>query len=311
MGLKVVFFGTPEIAAIILEELVKRKIEIIAVVTRPDKVGGRHLKIQKHPVKQVAEDLQLPLYQPEKVGSVEFLEKLKEMNPDLFIVAAYSEIFKDNFLSIPRLGCINVHPSLLPKYRGAAPMERAIMAGESATGVTIMAMNPRIDAGNILAVGKIDIDEEMTGGELAKKLAYLGSELLCSVIGAIERGECPSIVQNDLEASPAPKIKAEEERIDWKKSARELHNQIRALSPKPGVWTQILLRGNQRRLLIKKAKSEPLLSGLPGEILSENGLVVGTGSGALRLLEVQLDGKKAMSVTDFLRGIAKEEIIFE
>lgn len=311
MALRVVFFGTPEIAAIILEELAKKDVDILAVVTRPDREAGRSLKLKEPPVKILASKLELPLYQPEKASSSEFLETLRAMKADLFIVAAYSEIFKENFLLLPRLGCINVHPSLLPKYRGAAPIERAIMAGEKETGVTIMAMNPRIDAGNILAVGKIAIDDEMTGGELTLKLAHLGSEMLSKVILAIERGNCPSIAQNDQEATPAPKLTREEEKIDWHKSAEALHHLIRALSPKPGAFAQITIKGNSKRLLIKKAKYEPLLEGPIGKILSIDGLVVGTSKGALRLLEVQLEGKKAMAISDFLRGYSKDEIFFE
>ncbi len=310
MEARIVFFGTPEFAATILEDLISFGAHVALVVTRPDKPRGRNLESAPPPVKQVAEAHHLPLAQPIKVQGEEFLATLKELDADLFIVAAFSEIFREPFLKMPRLGCINVHPSLLPKYRGAAPIERALMAGEKRSGVTIMALNPLVDAGDMLAVEEVDVGPDETAGELAARFAKLGSKLLWQVIKKIEAGKLERQVQNSSEATLAPKLKPEDEVVRWNRSAREIHNQIRALSPRPGSYAWVNVRGVKRRLLIKKAALELSREGKAGQILDEPGLVVAAEQGALRLLTVQLEGKKALSAEEFLRGIPKNELEF-
>lgn len=308
---RLAFFGTPPFAATILEDLIRKGAHIVAVVTRPDKPVGRSNKLQPSAVKVVAQNSQLPLYQPLKASSPEFVNILKELNCDLFVVAAYGEIFKENLLAVPRLCCINVHSSLLPKYRGAAPIHRSVMAGDSETGVTIMVMQRALDAGDILGVAKVPIPPDMTTGELTALLAQKGGEELWRVLQAFEKGAPTRLPQNPSLASTAPKITLDEAKVDWSKNAQTLHNLIRGVTPHPGAWCPITFRGQSKRLLIKKARPEPHLRGPPGTILPEKGLVIACGEGALSLLEIQLEGKKSLPIADFLRGISRDDLSFK
>lgn len=312
MGPRLIYFGTPRFAAYILEYLLKEGAEIIAVVSRPDKPQKRSAEPIPTPVKKLALVHNLPVYQPKKVSDPEFANFLKSLNADLFVVAAFAEILKDNVLEIPKLGCINVHASLLPKYRGAAPIERCVMAGEKESGITIMKMALELDAGDILAVVKTPILEEMTAGELSETLSHLGAPALWKVIQELEKGATHPIKQEASLSTYAKKLKPEEGEINWNQPCEEVDNHIRGVSPKPGAWVWVTLRKEKKRLLIKKARKEPLVSGNPGEILSKipSELVVGCKTGACRLLEVQLEGKSAMPVAAFLRGIPINQIKF-
>jgi methionyl-tRNA formyltransferase len=295
--MQIVFFGTSSFAARILVKLLESSHQVLAIVTRPDRVKGRHLQALPPPVKETASQLSphTPLFQPEKASAPEFASTLTDYQADLFVVVAYGEIIKKNLLEMPRLGCINIHASLLPKFRGAAPIQRSLMAGEKETGITIIEMVLQMDAGDILAIESIPVDEEMTFGELEPKLCELGIKLLFQVLEDFKKNTVSKVPQDHALATLAPKLTPEDEKINWSLSASHIHNQIRALSPSPSAWCQITLGEDLKRLKIKKAKvvSEK----------SQEGWVVPCGQGALELQEVQLEGKKAMSAQDFLRGL--------
>ncbi len=277
-------------------------IQVVAVVTKADKPVGRKGTPQPPAVKKLALAHNLPIYQPEKASDPEFVTFLKTLDADLYVVAAFSEILKENLLEAPRLGCINVHASILPKYRGAAPIQRCIMAGEKESGVTIMAMDKGLDTGGILSIAKTPITEEMTAGELAIKLTEIGSKALIDVIKNFET--ITPQPQPEGETCYAKKLKPEDGKIDWNQPCETIHNLIRGVSPKPGAWCEVLVRGVKKKLSIKKASQEPTLSGKPGEILStgSKSLLVACQTGALSLDIVQLEGKKALAINEFLRG---------
>lgn len=308
--MRVVFFGTPQFAQTILAYLIDKNVEIAAVVTRPDQAVGRSKALVPPPVKELALAKSLPVYQPTKASDPEFASFLNTLDADFFIVSAYAEILKQNILDIPRLGCINVHASILPKYRGAAPIQRSIMAGETETGVTIMKMALKMDAGDILAIRKTDITPEMTAGELMQKLADLGKEALLEVIQKMMNGEEIGEKQDSSEATFAKKLHLEDGEIDWFQPCETVHNQIRGVTPKPGAWCWVELKGVKRRLLIKKSSLQPQTEGEAAEIdrKESSKLIVGCGKGSVRLLNVQLEGKKMMTDEEFLRGIHLEKL---
>lgn len=304
-SLKVVFFGTSVFAANLLAFLLKQNVDVVAVVTRMDKPRGRSSQLLPPPVKETLQSfrLDIPLYQPKKASTQEFVEVLKQHDADLFIVVAYGEIIKENLLHLPKLGCINIHASLLPAYRGAAPMQRALMDGVVKTGVTIIDMVIEMDAGDMIAAVEMDISQEMTLGELSEKLCALSCPLLLDVIENFKKGAVVRTAQDRSKVTFAPKITAEEEQIDWNTSAQQIHNKIRALSPQPGAWCHILIGDQIKRLKIKKSLASSL-SGQVGENLSLNQeeWIIACQTGSLSLLEVQLEGKKAMPIKEFLQG---------
>lgn len=284
---------------------------MVAVVTRPDKPRGRSGTPAPTAVKEAALHHNLPVYQPQKASTPEFAEVLKGLNADVFVVAAYAEILKQNILDIPPLGCINVHGSILPKYRGAAPVQRAIMAGESETGVTIMKMALEMDAGDILAIRKVNIPLEMTAGQLMDALADIGKDALWEVLQALPHASATR--QDPSEATHAKKITPEDTFVDWNKPSRMLHNQIRGVTPNPGAWCWIKVKKEKKRLSLKKTLPLEVPQGNPGEIVSRSTseLVIACGEGSLQLLEIQLEGKKAMSVDQFLRGTPLTQLSFQ
>jgi len=304
--LRIIFFGTPSFAANILNYLVDRGHEIVAIVTRPDKPRGRSKQLLPSAVKALAQEKypNIPLFQPIKASTDAFVEKIKELSPDLFLVVAYGEIIKENLLTVPTHLCINIHASLLPKYRGAAPIQRALMAGEKESGITIIEMVREMDAGPMLGIEKVKIDEEMTFGQLEESLCAISGPLVESVIKKIEQGTIQKIAQDSSAVTFAPKITVEDRLISWERSAEEIHNQIRSLSPYPGALCTVELKGQKKKLQIKKARKNLNLSGKPSEILSyqKNEWVVACGKGAISLEEVQLEGKKAMPTAEFIRG---------
>ncbi|NGX61041.1 MAG: Methionyl-tRNA formyltransferase [Chlamydiae bacterium] len=309
--MQIVFFGTPSFAATILDSLLSHPFSVVAVVTRPDKPKGRSGKPQFLPVKKLALEKDLPLYQPDKASSEEFAAFLKTLDADLFVLAAYAEILKENVLEIPSKGCINVHASLLPKYRGAAPIQRCLMAGDDISGVTIMKMERKLDAGEILETASTPVPEEMVAGELMEKLSHLGAEALIRVLQRVAQGEqVKGELQDPSLVTLAPKLKPEEGELDLRESSTKLHNQVRGVTPKPGAWIWVEIRGEKKRLLIKKTHSHPSLQGEIGETLSTSPWVIGCGEGGLELLEVQLEGKKALDTPAFLRGIPSTLIHF-
>lgn len=305
--MKIIFFGTSSFAARVLSYLIAQNQEVVAIVTRPDRFKGRNLQPSPPPVKETALKVcpEIPIFQPEKASAPEFAEILRTYQADLFVVVAYGEIIKKNLLEMPKLSCINIHASLLPKFRGAAPIQRSLMAGEKETGITIIEMSTQMDAGDILAIEAIPVPESMTFGELEPFLCTLSCTMLLNVLDQFEQGTVKKISQDHSLATLAPKLTAEEELIDWSRSATAIHNQIRALSPQPAASCQVLIGNDKKRLKIKKAEIVQGQREPGGTVLhlGKEGFVVACGEGALRLLEVQLEGKRAMSVSDFIRGI--------
>jgi len=312
---KIVFFGTSSFAARILKYLIEQRVEIVAIVTRPDRMKGRTLKSSPPPVKEIAEELHLslPIYQPEKASTEEFAQVLQSLKSDLFLVVAYGEILKQNLLNIPPKGCVNIHASLLPHYRGAAPMQRALMDGVKETGISIIEMTLQMDAGDILEIRSLPVSEEMTFGELEEKMCALACSCVSKVLQDVEKGTVKKVSQDHALATLAPKMRPEEEEIRWDKTAVEIHNQIRALSPAPGAWAWLNIGSERKRLKIKKSSVFSCKHvEVPGKILlcsPKEGWMVACRENAVRLLEVQLEGKRAMSAEDFLRGIAPSKIL--
>jgi methionyl-tRNA formyltransferase len=303
----IVFFGTSPFAVHILRSLLEHKLNIVAVVTRTDKPQGRSLKVSPPPVKQLVlqSHPDLPVLQPLKTSTSEFAELLKKFKPDLFIVAAYGEILKNFILEIPRLGAINVHGSILPKYRGAAPIQRSLMNGDPETGITIIKMVLEMDAGDMLERVKIPLSADATFGEMEQKLAEISCPALIKVIHDIEKRTLHPTPQDSSQVSFAPKITSQETEIQWSRPAQEIHNLIRGISPQPGAWCWVDIHGEKKRLKIKRSHIATGYSpGYAGENLSftDKEWVVACGEGALRLVEVQLEGKKSLPIQDFLRG---------
>lgn len=299
--MKLIFFGTPLFAAESLKDLLSHKVQVAAVVTQPDRPKGRSLALTPSPVKSLALEKNIPVLQPEKASEEVFLERLRALKGDLFVVVAFGQILPQKLLDIPRLGCINVHASLLPKYRGAAPIQRAILAGEKETGIAIQKMVRQLDAGDVIVVSKTAISSEMTFGELENRLIELAKPLLLRVVHSYEKGIPPAERQNHELATYASKLKPEERLIDWRHPSEGIHNQIRAFSPRPGAWCWIEVEKERKKLKILRSKpvSE---SGKPGELVSIIGGIVACGDGAIKLIDVQPEGKKAMRAADWLRG---------
>ena len=291
--MNIVFFGTPEVAETILTDLIEHHVNIVGIVTRPDKPKGRSKKLKPPPVKSCAQDKlpSVPIFQPPKASTPEFAQSLKQLNPDVFVVVAYGEIIKQFLLDIPRLGCINVHFSLLPKWRGAAPMQHAIMAGDRETGVCVIEMVAAMDAGDIFGISKLPLPDDMTCGELSDQLCASGGPLVRKVLGELESGTVKRIIQDVNAVTLAPKIQPQMTQIDWSQSANDIHNQIRALAPKPGAWTYAQVGGEKRRIKILLSKVS-----VQGEWIES------CGEGNLEILKVQLEGKKPIETRSFLLG---------
>lgn len=310
--MKIVFFGTSSFAARILATLIQHEHNIVAIVTRPDRTKGRHLQLSPPPVKEIAQQLKpsIPILQPEKASTPEFASHLQTLNADLFVVVAYGEIIKKSLLEMPTLGCINIHPSLLPKYRGADPIRPCIMAGEKETGVSIIEMSPQMDAGDIIAQKIVPLPHDLTFGELENQLCEMSGTMLLEVIEQFAKGTVKKTPQDHTLATFTKKLMPADEQLDWKRSAEALYNQIRALSPAPGAWCTILIDSSIKRLKIKKAALADG-SGTSGEILSfgKTGWIIACEQGALRLIEVQLEGKKTMSAEECARGMRVPKMI--
>jgi methionyl-tRNA formyltransferase len=297
--MRVVFMGTPEFAVFSLNALCDAGHEIVSVFTQPDRPAGRGNKLTSPPVKQKALELGLTVEQPDRVRQPEVVERLREIAPLAIVVVGYGQIIPQSIIDLPPLGCVNVHSSLLPKYRGAAPMNWAIVNGENATGVTTMLIEKRLDAGDILLMRETPIGPCETAPELAARLAPMGAELLIESLEKLEKGEIIPLKQNDEEATYAPIMKREDGFIDWNLSASEVYNHIRGFDPWPGSYTTI--RG--KRLHIRRARVADGPTPEPGRLATAHGLIVGCGGGTcLRIEEVQLEGKNRIFAEDFVRG---------
>lgn len=291
--------GTPEFSVPSLEKLINSKHEVVSVVCQPDRPKGRSKTLIAPPTKLVAEKSSIPVLQPSKIKTEDFFSEVKSINPDLIAVVAYGKILPKQILEFPKFGCVNVHASILPKYRGAAPINWAIVRGEKKTGVTTMLMDEGMDTGDILLIEKVEIENNETSIELTKKLSLLGAELLLKTIHLVEENKITPIKQNDDEASCAPLMKKEDGKIDWTKSAQEIRNLIRGMQPWPTAHTTL----NGKNLKIFKAEiSEG--RGNPGEVVfvDNTTLKVATGKNLLDINELQLEGSKKMEIEDLLRG---------
>lgn len=301
--LRLVFMGTPEFAVPTLRMLLEGKDLVVGVVTQPDQPAGRGMTLHAPPVKVLAEAHQIPVLQPKTLRTPEALDPVRAWRPDLILVIAYGRMLPNALLTLPPLGCINVHASLLPKYRGAAPIQWAIARGEQETGVTIMCISERMDAGDILLQKSIPIEKHDTGGSLHDKLARVGAEALREALTLLKQGQLIAQPQNEAEATYAPIIKKEDGRIDWSQSAIVIEQRIRAFTPWPSVYTTFW----GKLLKISRAQPEPQTprsTAPPGTVteVSPVHLLIATGEGQLSLLEVQLEGKKRMAIEEFLRG---------
>ena len=299
--MRVVFFGTPEPAALALDTLLASDHDVIVAVTQPDRPRGRSGKAVAPPVKERALAAGLPVLQPESPRGVGFAETLVGYDPDVGAVVAYGHLLPTDVLAVPKKGFVNVHFSLLPRYRGAAPVQRALMAGETETGVTTFLLEPTFDSGPILMVAREPIAPADTAGDLMGRLAPLGAELLVRTLDGLAAGTLKPQQQDDALATPAPKVKPEEGAIDWARPATELADLVRGLNPAPGAFTA--LKG--RRLKVWRATPvQGSTGGAPGAVvdLGKDRLAVGTGDGLLELLEVQLEGSKRLNADEFLRG---------
>jgi methionyl-tRNA formyltransferase len=291
--------GTPQFAVPPLKALIAAGHDIIGVVTRVDKPAGRGRVLTPPPVKRAAQELGLPVYQPRRVRDPEFVETLRKLHPDAIVVAAYGQILPKDVLTAPKFGCINIHASLLPLYRGAAPVNWAIIRGERETGITIMQMDEGMDTGPILMQERIFIDPGDTAGTLAGKLSALGSRLIAEALPLVEARKLTPVVQDHGQATLAPLLKKEDGLIDWNLPAEEIHNRVRGLSPWPGAYG--FLDGRMIKVLASEALPG---SGEPGVLQVKNGetLTVGAGSGVVRIMSIQPEGKNPMGAAEFLRG---------
>jgi len=303
-SLRIVFFGTPQFAVPTLEALLASRHEVVAVVTQPDRPRGRGQHVHDAPVKARALAAGIPILQPARMKDELFLNDLRALTPDIGIVAAYGKILTETVLQIPRLGMLNVHGSLLPKYRGAAPVHRAVIAGEKETGVTIMRVVKALDAGPMLAKAARSIDENETSESVEGNLSRLGASLLRSTLDRLVEGLVQEIPQDDAHASYASRLEKEDGLIDWNRSARDIHNLVRGLHPWPHAYTF----SAGRRLIVLRTEVDEDASEtthpLPGTLLTARGeeLRVAAGSKAVLIRELQMEGKRAVSAREFLAG---------
>jgi methionyl-tRNA formyltransferase len=303
--MKIVFMGTPAFAVPSLRMLLEEGYEVVAVVTQPDRPQGRKKTLAPSPVKEAALELGLPVLQPERLRRPEAVAELAAYEPDLIVTAAYGQILPKSVLELPQNGCVNVHGSLLPKYRGGAPIQRCIMNGEKVTGVTLMYMAEGLDTGDMISRVLVPIEDEDTSGTLFEKLSAAGRDLLKAEMPRLAAGRVEATVQDESEATYAPNLSREDERMDWTRSSLDIYNQIRGLVPFSGAFT--LWNGETFKAWAAakpQAAEAAGSSAAPGTVLSvsERGVEVKTGDGTLRLTTVQPAGKKAMSAADFSRG---------
>ena len=304
--MRIVFMGTPDFSVPALEALAEGGHQVIAAVTQPDKPKGRGKAVLMTPVKEKALELGIPVYQPAKVREPEFVELLREMAPDAIVVVAFGQILPKAILEIPKYGCINIHASLLPKYRGAAPIQWAVIDGEKETGVTTMFMNEGLDTGDMLEKAAVPLDEKETGGSLHDKLSALGGNLILSTLKGLEAGTLKGTPQTDEGTCYAKMLKKSLGDIDWTMDAAAIERLIRGLNPWPSAYTS--LHGKTLKIwdadVLDREYGEA-----PGTVAeaSKNALIIQTGKGSLSVRSLQLEGKKRMDIQDFLRGYSVEK----
>jgi len=300
MPLRLIFMGTPEFAVPTLLELVGHGHDIAAVYTRAAKPAGRGMKLQPTPIEQQARRLGIPVLTPTTLKTEDAAQEFRSHQPDAAVVVAYGMILPPAILDTPPLGCFNLHASLLPRWRGAAPINRAIMAGDAETGVMVMKMAAGLDTGDVAMAERAAITDMTTAADLHDTLARLGGDLMVRAIGALERGQLQLTPQSDQGVTYAAKIEKAEARIDWSKPARLVLRHIHGLSPFPGAWCEMPIEGESVRVKILRCAIEDG-SGEPGKLLDDR-LAVACGEGAIRITELQRAGKAPMKVDEFLRG---------
>jgi methionyl-tRNA formyltransferase len=306
--MRIIMFGTGDFALPAFERLVETGHHVVALVTQPDRPQGRKQELIPSGIKLSAQAHNIPVFQPESVNALDALEAIRQLGPELLVTAAYGQILSAELLAIPRLGGINLHGSILPAYRGAAPVARAIQNGETETGVTIIRMTPQIDAGGIVAIERTPIGPDETSGEVEERLARLGAPLVVEAVARLAAGPVPILPQDRARVTKAPKLRKEDGVIDWSTPANTIHNSVRAMQPWPVASTTWHVRGPTRqeplRLIVHATAVVPG-QGTPGVVLEARGdrLIVAAGDdGAVALKTVQIAGKKPQSVTEFLRG---------
>jgi methionyl-tRNA formyltransferase len=298
-NLRTVFMGTPEFAVSTLRTVLESGVNLVGVYTQPDRPKGRGNVLTPPPVKVLAVEHGIPVFQPVKLRDPLVVEELRRLAPDLIVVVAFGQILPKSVLEIPRHGCINVHASLLPRYRGASPINKAIMDGESVTGITTMLMDVGLDTGPMLVKKSTPIGAEETAGELHDRLALLGAETMAETLGRLCAGTLSPEVQDDAFSTYAPMLKKEDGRIDWSRPAREVHNQVRGLDPWPGAYTHL---GDETLKISRTLPEEG--NEAPGTVVSagSDGVRIACGEGVLRIRELQLPGKKRLAAAEFLKG---------
>lgn len=297
--MRVVFMGTPDIAATCLKKILADGFEVVGVYTQPDRPKGRGMKMVYSPVKEVALAAGIPVFQPENFREEESVQQLRDLQPDICAVVAYGRILPQKVLDVPKRGCINIHASILPKYRGSAPYQWAVLDGLEETGVTAMYLTREMDAGDIIDVSRTPIGENETAGELLDRLAVLGADLLSKTLSRFAQGEVKGTAQDASQVSYAPLLDKSMSPIDWTKTAQQVHNHVRGLHPWPVATMEI-----QGKLFKVHATRVAEGSGEPGQILglSKTGLLVACGEGAVEVLSLQAEGGKRMSAPDYFRG---------
>lgn len=303
--MNIVFMGTPAFAVPSLDMLIAEGYNVVAVVTQPDRPQGRKKVLTPTPVKEAALRHGIPVLQPGRLRSPEAVAELANYKPDMIVTAAYGQILPKSVLDMPALGCLNVHGSLLPKYRGGAPIQRSIINGEKVTGITLMYMAEGLDTGDMIARVEVPIQDEDTAGTMFEKLSIAGAALLKEQLPHLTCGKVQAEPQNDEESTYAPNLTREDEKIDWNRTSREIYNQIRGLVPFSGGFT--LWNGEVFKVwsaVVPEDGSPASSEAAPGTVLelNESGIVVQTGDGSLTLLTVQPSGKKAMEASQFVRG---------
>ena len=297
--MRVVFMGTPDIAATCLKKIIEDGMDVVAVYTQPDRPKGRGMKMVFSAVKEVAISHNLPVFQPEHFREEETVEQLRALQPDVLAVVAYGRILPQRVLDIPKLGCINIHASLLPQYRGSAPYQWAVLDGLAETGVSAQYMAAKMDAGHVIGVAKTLIGENETAGQLLDRLAVLGADLLRDTLRQVENGTAVATKQDEAAVTYAPMLDKSMCPIDFTKSARQIHNQVRGLHPWPVATME--LKGQRFKVHETRVLDR---SGKPGEILELNkqGLVIACGEGAIEIRQLQAEGGKRMAAPDYFRG---------
>ncbi|GIM31952.1 methionyl-tRNA formyltransferase [Paraclostridium bifermentans] len=299
--MKIVFMGTPEFAVPCLQKIIDEGHEVLAVVTQPDKPKGRGKKLAMPPVKELALKYDIPVYQPLKAREESFVDTLKEMNPELIVVVAFGQILPKSILDIPKYGCVNVHASLLPRYRGAAPLNWVIINGEEKTGVTTMYMDEGLDTGDMILKSEIPLDDEITAGELHDKMMIDGAKVLKETIDLIEKGKAPREKQSNENTCYSPIMNKSLGNIDWNKSAIDIHNLVRGINPWPSAYTTYegqTMKIWKTKVIDKNSDKDP------GTIISvdKEGINVSTSEGIVQIKEIQMAGKKRMEVPEYIKG---------